>query len=341
MPRHNFIDLAKGIAVISIVLAHAVSLVEETYYYPYLVIPQKIMFSFALPLFFMISAVFQRKKLEDINLSTIMILKKNTSALLKPFYTLSLLFFFINISAPKAMGMPGASDMIKALLYMQSDGNNMPSGVLWFLFVLFAFSLITIVCIKFIKVNIYTLFVFSVILNGSSVVFTQNSYLAINRITEFYVYYMAGYLFSEYILYERRMFLSSFSLLFFFICWITSFIFVKYYNIGNELGIVGILGSLFILSFCRKINDMFSSVVLVNYLRFCGEKSIVIYVFHAPTIMITKHMITQLNINDHFVGFIILVLSAVFSPIVYGWILSHNRTSYELLLGRYPGKYFA
>ena len=148
----------------------------------------------------MVSAVFLRRRLEDINFSKISFLRKITSSILKPFYTISVLFFLVNLVAPKSLGLPNAKEMIIAMLIQQSNGKMMPSGILWFLFVLFAFALMTFVFVKILKTNIYLLFILSVLLHFSnSYFFKQTYYFAINKIALFYVFYVAGYILSEHI----------------------------------------------------------------------------------------------------------------------------------------------
>jgi hypothetical protein len=95
--------------------------------------------------------------------------------------------------------MPGAKDMIKGLLIEQSGG-RIPSGVLWFLFVLFVFSLCTFVFLRLLKLNGYFLLAIAVLLRVFSGSLQGNYYFAIDKISCFYVYYMIGYVLSELVL---------------------------------------------------------------------------------------------------------------------------------------------
>lgn len=122
------------------------------------------------------------------------------------------------------------------------------------------------------------------------------------------------------------------------VCWITAF----YFNLIVQdqyipaLGIVGICGSLFVLGVSYKINKMFSSNLVLNFLRFCGINSILIYVFHLPTFLIIKKIIDYVNFPSSFWGFVIICFSGIFFPLGYGKILSYNASIYKLLLGRNP-----
>ncbi len=133
--RTNYIDIAKGIAIILVVYGHAAAQMKGTpFYEEYLQIPNKIIFSFVMPIFFMISGSFQRKRLESPNFNHKTYLTKISSSILLPFYSLSVVFLLINLSLSNLINAPTLGEMIFSLLLQQSNGELLPSEVLWILF---------------------------------------------------------------------------------------------------------------------------------------------------------------------------------------------------------------
>lgn len=343
MTRYIFIDIAKGIGIVLVVFGHAAATADKSfYYYEPLIITSKMIFSFIMPFFFMISAVFLRHRLERINISTKEFLKKITLSILVPFYSLNLLFFFVNYFAQNHLDVPTAEKMIKALLLMQIDPAMLPSGILWFLFVLFMFTLCTVIFIKLMKVNLYVLVLFSIILRIFDYYFAQNTLLAINKISHYYIYYMAGYMLSEKIK-NGSIFKSKAVLLSLCVCWLFS-LYLKHSsvtleyvdNIINGFGIVGLSGSLFLSSLSYYIYSKSSFNTILKFLSFCGANSILIYVFHLPTFYIIRGIAIYLNLSGSLSAFILVILCGVLFPLIYGKLLSCNVFVYKTLLGRNP-----
>lgn len=79
----------------------------------------------------MISASFQKRRLEVPNFNHKNYLKKILLFLLVPFYSLSLLFMLVNLMLKNYIHSSEIK-MLFALLFQQSNGNWLPSGVLWF-----------------------------------------------------------------------------------------------------------------------------------------------------------------------------------------------------------------
>lgn len=341
MNRYLFIDTARGIAILLVVYGHVLSVMNPDYYYmEYIGFSKAVVFALVMPFFFMISGVFLRKRLESDNFSERSFLNKIINSILKPFYSLSLVFFTINIIAPKSMNLPSAKEMITALAVMQGKGVSMPSGVLWFLFVLFVFSLVTYFFIRVIKVHIYIILVFSIIILFVASLFEHNYYFAINKITSFYFYFIAGYILSEHITTGkifRNNLLSVYFVFFIIPLYIEHHVSNTYIVWAMEYtGIKSLAGSLLLTGLCYKIQNISSSNSIINFLRFSGEYSMIIYVFHAPTMFIMHKIVSHIGLTNSVYGLFFIVLTSSFFPLVYGKILSYNAGCYRLLLGRSP-----
>jgi fucose 4-O-acetylase-like acetyltransferase len=313
------------------------------YYRAHFVAVDSMVFSFVMPFFFIVSAVFIRRRVEDADLSSKEFLKSICSSTLKPFYTLNVLFLLMNLAAPRSLGMPGAKDMIKGLLIEQSGG-RIPSGVLWFLFVLFVFSLCTFVFLRLLKLNGYFLLAIAVLLRVFSGSLQGNYYFAIDKISCFYVYYMIGYVLSELVL-NAGIIKSKALIAAFFGYWIITAGRQDLWKvpwspvwtwITGYYVLIGVAGSLFLLGISKTIDDHFPSGIVTRFLRYCGRNSILIYVFHTPTALVIAKLNSHFGLSSNPAGYVLLCLTGIVLPLVYGRVLSRNSFAYGLLLGRGP-----
>ncbi|KAA3656148.1 MAG: hypothetical protein DWQ10_16035, partial [Calditrichaeota bacterium] len=96
------IDIAKSVAIIWIVYGHALVQLQGTEFFSEYLDSQTTfmfsLFSFRMPLLFMISGAFQRRRLEYSFSSHKGYLSKIFQTILLPFYSLSILFMFINVA---------------------------------------------------------------------------------------------------------------------------------------------------------------------------------------------------------------------------------------------------
>jgi fucose 4-O-acetylase-like acetyltransferase len=343
MTRHNSIDMARGMAILCVVCGHLTMRMAPAFYRVHLEAVDSMVFSFVMPFFFMVSAIFIRKRVENVSISGKEFLRAICSSTLKPFYTLSTLFLIVNLVAPKSLGLPGAWEMIKSLLIEQS-GEGAPSGVLWFLFVLFIFSLVAFVLLRLLKLNVFVLLAIAVVLRVFAGSLRDYHYFAIDKISYFYVYYMTGYVLSELIL-NARILRNKALLASFFAYWLITAGRQKVWKVpwapvwtwitGYHI-LVGVAGSLFLLGISKVIDDHFPSGAVVRFLRYCGRNSILIYVFHTPTALVVEKLNSHLGLSSNAIGYVFLCLTGIFMPLVYGRILNRIPFAYGLLLGRGP-----
>ena len=344
MSRYLFIDLAKGIGIILVVIGHAIAVMDPGLYYTeYFNLFKKLTFSFVMHFFFMVSALFFRRSLENANYSNLTISNKILSSRLKPYYTLSLLFLIINVFSPKSIGLPSLQEMIIGLTVMQSNPSIAPSLGLWFLFVLFVFSFCTFVFVRILKINIYAIFALSILLKTFSLYFNDTYFFSMNKISSFYLFFMYGYLLSNQIS-SAKIFKKNIYVVSFFLSWIVIFS-VQYFSLINNayidrtmlsFGIGSFFGTLFLIGFSYKIQNIFPSNKLIKFLRSCGTNSLFIYVFHAPTIFILKKVLSLANMTIDFAGLLFIIAAGISLPLLYRKILSCNTRIYSILFGHNP-----
>ena len=199
--RKQHIDLAKGIAIILVVYGHAAAqMIDTDFYAQHLEVQAKMIFGFVMPLFFIISGALQRSRLESKQFSHYTYLVKIIISILLPFFSLSFIFLILNVALNKYINSPSIKDMICALLFMQSNGDLMPSGVLWYLFTLFCFAFFTYIWVGLFKIGSLYLVVFALMLRIIHFSFFKEvHYFAIDKLSFFFLYYILGYIIFQYI----------------------------------------------------------------------------------------------------------------------------------------------
>lgn len=343
MTRHDFIDTARGLAIICVVVGHLSARMDPAYYRAHLEVVNSLAFSFAMPFFFMVSAAFNRTRVENAGLSGGAFVKSIAASVCKPFYTLNLLFLVVNIAAPRSLGLPDVTDMARALLIEQSS-DSLPSGVLWFLFVLFLFSLGTFVLLRYARLNVYVLLAVAVVLRIFATPLKDTHFFAVDKISYFFIYYMAGYALSGFIrdtkAIQSRALIAICSLYWLFAAgrrdlWHLSFSPIYQWITGYH-ALIGISGSLALLGIAGRIDGRFPSGAGTRFLRYCGMNSIVIYVFHTPTALAIEQFNARVGLSSNPAGYALLCLAGIFLPLLFGRILSRTPVLYRTLLGRAP-----
>jgi len=201
--RKNYLDLTKGIAIILIVYVHAAAQMQESDFYSnHLSVQAKLISSFMMPLFFIISGAFTAKRLNVSPFDHVRFIQKVTTSQLVPFYSLSILFLGINLILSQIITTPSLGDMVGSILLYQSDVDKMPSGVLWFLFALYLCTMTTYCLYKFLNATNVLIGAFALLLKGLSMsgVLTGIYYLGIDRFSFFFIFFAAGFIASRYII---------------------------------------------------------------------------------------------------------------------------------------------
>src|SRR5512132_506835 len=126
--RIEYIDIARGIGILLVVMGHNDFAVVSPFGY-------KLIYSFHMPLFFFLSGY-----LLNITSGFWTFLKKRFNSLLKPYYFTIFLIYFVSISFGK-MGFQTAIGRIVKSLY--GSGHYLDWVQLWFLPHLFVVSLYT------------------------------------------------------------------------------------------------------------------------------------------------------------------------------------------------------
>lgn len=326
--------MAKGIAIVLIVWAHSDAKMDPAFYQTYLRFFHEVIYSFHIPLFFMISGILVKFKLAKDEFAFGQYIRQRIERLLVPFYSLSLVFLVIILITPCSYSdKPSLRHMLLSLGIMQSHPEYLPSGVLWFLFTLFNCDLLHAAVVKKWRLNLYLWLGFSLILALFSQSLGDIYYLALDRTTRNLFYYVFGYAISDFVISSQR----KTSVLFecgMLAVWLFGFIFFYQGHYAFRT-LTGVSGSLLLLCLLdHSIRECPNW--LLEKLTYLGENSIIVFVLHMPSLRLVLPSLRNFNLTDHLAGFAIAVISGIVIPLLIGLILSYIPIAYKLFFGRWP-----
>ncbi len=347
--RMLHIDIAKSVAIIWIVYGHAIVQMQGSLFYDQYLDAQTTfmfsLFSFRMPLLFMISGAFQRKRLEYSFSTHKNYLSKIGQTILMPFYTLSLVFLLINVILSNHLNTPSLADMIFSLLLQQSNSNTLPSGVMWFLFTLFSCALLTYAAIRLLKIKPLHFLIFTLALKVFSSYFIDTTYLAFDTTSRYLFFFVLGYTFDKYVIQQpiyQWKYLGTFLAAYLALVLIYVKIaalppwFALVYDFIRSLEIAGILVTLLIFGFAHRVALVWGESRWIKFFLYCGTSSMLIYVFHMPTFTIINKLAELARFDADSTKLLLLFVSGVIFPLLYGKILSYHKMTYRLLIGRDP-----
>lgn len=320
-------DVAKGLASCGVILGHAIhqTNLEESspFLYAFLF---RFVFSATMPSFFLISGYLWSKARRRTAYEQ---LRNDARALLYPFFVLSIVFEALQVG----LRMKPVSDIFpatKALLLYQTDMNALPSGVLWFLFLLFCFRQVATI----VRASKYSDVINIVIIVASTVFiwFVHNCYFLGLSNWHYYVFFFIGS-------HEgfRRMFLRrvSIGIIVFWLLVAVALAFGMAYYRGtflnswlivlklvNFAGVLGLFGLVFAIS-----------GVMERILRFIGVYSIFPYTFHMPVFTVLKMVIPLWMAHITIVYVLLLTLASIVGCQIIGAVIRGIPYFYPFLYG--------
>ena len=230
-----------------------------------------------------------------------------------------------------------------ALLFMQSNGDLMPSGVLWYLFTLFCFAFFTYIWVGLFKIESLYLVVFALMLRIIHFSFFKEvHYFAIDKLSFFFLYYILGYIIFQYIV-NCQVIAKQKNIFVCLLIYLMLFFEKIYFHIDSVIvtiitvsGISGVMGAFFVIGVCCHISTKSNNNIFIKFIIYCGQLSILIYVFHMPTFTLLKIIAESFNCPNNYLKQFILFFPGVLLPLFYGKLLSFDKRIYRVLLGRTP-----
>ena len=345
--RLSYIDFSKGIGIFFVVLVHALYS-SDTSTQMWSIHAQAVILAFVMPLFFMISGALQGKKLRSSSFCDRLYLKKLVTAILLPFYSLSLLFAVLNVAFLGGGAGPSFMQMLRGMLFEQSNPLLMPSGVLWYLFVLFVLSVLGYLAFKVNRENgLYVLLCGGALLHVLyPLMFDEINVFAFRRIAQYSLFYFLGLALPRLVLdrkvnYGQLTFVFGECVLLAGVAAIATFTPItaigSVHSLALVLGLYGIFPSLLLLGVAVLVCDAAKNLLPVDFLVYCGKCSILIYVFHMPTFLVVKKVGSAMaTMPSGLMQVGLLVLCGLFVPLFYGYLLARIPLLYKVLLGRKP-----
>jgi fucose 4-O-acetylase-like acetyltransferase len=330
--RSLSLDFTRGIAIILVVWAHAdTEVMDPSFYAENLKLIHQIIYSVHMSLWFILTGTLLKRSIEFSQINFPTLLKKLTNGLLIPFYSLGLIFLLIRLVAPKSLlNYYNFGDMIKALLIYQFDIQKLPSGVLWYLFAIFIFSILIYVLIEIFKINDYIVLLMAFFLKLFHGYLPELKIFGLITVPLFFIFFAVGYVKWQWVM-EPKINKPFFWFPILFLIWLLFFLYKPLYPSLSQI-ICGISASLLLLGLSQKINHSQDNPVLKIF-YWCGCNSVLIFVLHTAFFVFIKKILELLNLRASFAGFGIAVIGGVVLPLILGKMMSRFRF-YPVLFGR-------
>lgn len=178
--KYNELDIAKGIAIIAVVLGHAFP--DADYGISNLTanLIHALAYGFHMPVFFFIAGLLAAKHKEDAPAPYI---KRRAAKLLIPYFVLSIIGLGLKLIFNSEANHPTSLLQSWTILFGKS-----PMGGMWYLWSLFVMSLIFILLIRYIKQD------WLIVLIGMIMHFLQiyKTFFFMNNVMNFMVYFLLG-----------------------------------------------------------------------------------------------------------------------------------------------------
>lgn len=180
--RINWIDQAKGIGILLVVIGH-MNIPQEL---------SKIIFSFHMPLFFFISGYLYNDKKYSINFKNVFYSK--LKSLVWPFITFTIFYLILSVFINQ-------NSIIQSFDYVDFfKGNRSPNTPLWFLTALFSTEIIFSQIIRFFNIRKAILLILLIIVVGffNAIFWRYSFFLNIDIALVTILFFLVGWLFKKY-----------------------------------------------------------------------------------------------------------------------------------------------
>ena len=318
--RRIDIDIAKGIGILLVVFGHSISPVMGSN--SLLNAIYTVIYSFHMPLFFFVSGYFSKKLLScDDKLKSI---KDKAQRLLIPYVAWAAIYLVLRVS----LGRFARFEYSLSDIWTIALGNN-PCGQMWFLYVLFVFSLVVILFIN--KRNVKILFAVAIAVSFFSPLYTP----ALSGISMGFsllqlVFFVGGLIADEKTI---NLMQSKISLALAFILFVGYFTMkyafhIDYWTLRLLPAVAGVV---IVLNFGRRIEGTRISKPLSVF----GEKSMTLYVLHSPFLLAMRLLIIHiLKLQNPWVYIVSTsIVCVVGSLFVEKFIIKRIKILGVLLLG--------
>lgn len=336
--RITYVDSARGIAILMILWLHigSASRLPDSF-----LAPTKELASFGVALFFMLAGYLFSLSLARQKKSPLKIILNKIKTILVPFYALSICFVpfvYINQYITPSSSKTWSNSLLALLSFDISD--NLPSGVLWFLFVLFMFFMLTTLVLAIVKnkrISGWVLWSLSLVLLAAYPKLSDIAFMGLNRFSLTYFYFIFG--FFAHGLFLQRSNTAFYAVVLLFLSG-TVFIFYFYYLEETSIlffalnRLATLLLCLSIILICKKADELRVGKPGVFY--FFGVHSMSIFVFHMPTSAVVLAIFKKTGLNVWPASDALWLALCLLVPLLIEFCLCFMPKLHQILLGRKP-----
>lgn len=341
MQHNEDLDFLKGIGIALVVLGHCFITALETKYY-YLKILKDLIYTFHMPLFFIVSGYLQGLRpygVDKIKKFSMHQIRKLFLPYIAWSLVLYLFYYLLNsiniISIDENISLNPLQLIYDILAYNVRTGN-----VLWFVYILCISSVVSFILHNIIVKNRGSNIVFLLLVLCAGVlanIYIQDGLFVIKRFLVMWIYYEVGVFIGLYI--NNIQFKANWVVNIILLAVYTS-LFILYFNtsgiISNILKILCALIAVYILySLSRYSNSFRICSKLYRIFNYLGKRTSYIYYLHNPYIVLV--LVTGLNKVTEVSPIVLIAIAFSFGiliPLLIGnLILAKNKVTKLILLG--------
>ncbi len=319
--RNNSLDIAKGIAIIPVVLAHTISPVMEgnrILHFLYILI-----YGVILPIFFVTSG-YLSVKLVTKPIPKIELLKQRLVRLMIPYCAWAAIYLPMKIVMAEHVRFSAEYKWYTFFL-----GNN-PDGQLWFLYVMFVVSLIMILFVNTRNLTAFTVVFMMISLFAPGI----PAHIGFTSIALNFSLYQMGFFF-----------LGTFCAIHFDYKKLTSNVWAFALSLAELIAYATVLyikdekvwyleavSAICLMYVILFVSNLLSKTKLNKALTFLGKKSMEIYILHAPILVVGRIVLPKIIANDY-LYVLIMTLFAVSVSLLISMVINKIKIARLLLFG--------
>ena len=336
MKRIQYLDYARAVGILAVVWVHAVGRLGLG------ATPCLKQISFVLcttsyiPLLFLVAGCLAKGFIVQGKNGLKQCFLRYAQSVLLPFYSLCALFFLVNVAAGHFVeGLPGAGEMAWAVLRLDL-GDSLPSGVLWFFFVLFLFSMTASLWEKIIKASFgYLLLIALVLKIVLAPALVSYTVLGAYHFASDLCYYVLGICMAERLVNVTAHARKEAGMLAGYAgCVAVIWLGATYPITAMAYAAATLLGPLLVISLLSRLKG--GEGLAIKVLHYIGVNAIVIYVFHMPSFKLMGLVADRLHVPASLPGLVVWFALGVAIPLGIGLVLSRIPLAYRLLFARSP-----
>jgi fucose 4-O-acetylase-like acetyltransferase len=332
--RLHYIDYSRGLAIISVICVHVFDGAMDIHFCQNRNIVKAIITSLAyLPMFFIISGSLCAKTLYNKSNTTAYVTLKFLKNSLLPFYSLSILFLIFHLFGSQfSYKFKGFYSMTNAIITFRIN-EDLPSGVLWFLFTLFLCYMTVIFWERCLRGKLGILLLLSIMLKLLALCRNIDLF-SIGAYTGNLCYFLFGLYFSKKLLQVNcSLRFACYCIVAYTIAISCSLFHIDIHGILRTFSTF--VGPLSILIIFKRL-EAFDDNLFLRIIEFIGINSLIIFVFHSSVFKIVTPLFYRIDLQNSYIGFVLWLVTGIVCPLVIGELLSLFPHIYKILFFREP-----